>query len=297
MGRIRGWPATLCEPNLLDAPVVLRPIQVSDARARREARQANAAWLSPWDPSDPDMLRARSAVQPVLSMIWHSPAAPYISVLRRRRWARQGKALIWAVRYGEQYAGQLSVWSVVWGANCSAQVGYWVDERFAGRGIAPTALALAADFCFQVAGLHRLEASIQPGNTASRRVVEKLGFREEGVRVREVHINGSWRDHVCYAITAEEAPYGLLPRWRQSRADPLPGLPYGVGLPFGNDAIPHGVPYDSAGPYDSTGPFRFPAGQGILAASAPGPRSALPGPGVPRGRTLAFSGAPRGRVH
>ena len=45
-------------------------------------------------------------------------------------------------------------------------------------------------------------------------MVEKLGFREEGVRVRQLHINGAWRDHVCYALTAEEVPHGLMPRWR-----------------------------------------------------------------------------------
>jgi ribosomal-protein-alanine N-acetyltransferase len=45
-------------------------------------------------------------------------------------------------------------------------------------------------------------------------VVEKLGFREEGIRVRQLHINGAWRDHVCYALTAEEVPQGLMSRWR-----------------------------------------------------------------------------------
>jgi [ribosomal protein S5]-alanine N-acetyltransferase len=66
--------------------------------------------------------------------------------------------------------------------------------------------------------MHRLEASIRPENVASRRVVEKLGFRDEGVRVRQLHINGAWRDHVCYAMTAEEASHGLMPRWRSSLA-------------------------------------------------------------------------------
>jgi ribosomal-protein-alanine N-acetyltransferase len=93
-------------------------------------------------------------------------------------------------------------------------VGYWIDEAYAGRGIIPTTLAMAVDHCFGVIGLHRLEASIRPENHASRRVVEKLGFRDEGVRVRQLHINGTWRDHICYAITAEEVPAGMLPRWR-----------------------------------------------------------------------------------
>lgn len=104
------------------------------------------------------------------------------------------------------------------GATRSAEVSYWVDERFAGRGIMPTALAMGADHCFRDMGLHRREAGIQPGNAASRRVVEKLGFRDEGTRVRLARIGGTWQDHICYAITAEEARGGLLPRWQRSLA-------------------------------------------------------------------------------
>jgi ribosomal-protein-alanine N-acetyltransferase len=122
------------------------------------------------------------------------------------------------VTYGGQFAGQLTVGSLIWGSARSGQVGYWIDETFAGKGIIPTALAMAVDHCFFTVGLHRIEASIRPENTASRRVVEKLGFREEGIRVRQLHINGAWRDHVCYAITAEEVPRGMLPRWRSLRA-------------------------------------------------------------------------------
>lgn len=236
MGRIRGWPATLSEQNLLDAPVVLRPMRVSDARARRLAREANVAWLRPWDPADPEAALGQSPVEPFLSIVRRSPIAPYISVIRRRWAARRGHALIWAVRYGGQFVGQLSVWSINLGAYRSAQVGYWVDERFAGQGITPTALALAVDYCFQVAGLHRLEASIQPGNTASRRVVEKLGFRREGLRVREVHIDRAWRDHICYAITAEEAPDGMLTRWRHSLAASRSGARHREAAPVSRQA-------------------------------------------------------------
>ena len=68
--------------------------------------------------------------------------------------------------------------------------------------------------------LHRIEANIRPENHASRRVVEKLGFREEGMRRRHLHIDGAWRDHLCYAVTIEDAPGGLLPRWRSARSAP-----------------------------------------------------------------------------
>ena len=87
----------------------------------------------------------------------------------------------------------------------------------AGRGIIPTAVALATDHCFATVGLHRVEVNIRPENAASLRVVEKLGFRPEGLRPRYLHIDGDWRDHLSFALTADEVPEGLLARWLRTR--------------------------------------------------------------------------------
>ena len=81
----------------------------------------------------------------------------------------------------------------------------------------PTAVALATDHCFEAVGLHRVEINIRPENAASLRVVEKLGFRYEGIRERYLHIDGHWRDHATYALCAEEVPGGLLARWKATR--------------------------------------------------------------------------------
>ena len=62
-------------------------------------------------------------------------------------------------------AGQLTVSGIVGGSASWGQIGYWVDQRLAGRGIIPTAVALAVDYCFQVIGLHRIEIAIRPENT------------------------------------------------------------------------------------------------------------------------------------
>jgi ribosomal-protein-alanine N-acetyltransferase len=205
---MRGWPATLIEPGLLDAPVSLRPVRVRDARTWRDMRVRNAPWLRPWEPTNPETPLYRSSV------------GPYVSMVRTmRREARQGQALPWVVTVSDRFAGQLTVGSIVWGSSRSAQVGYWIDEAYAGHGVIPTALAMAVDHCFGVVGLHRIEASIRPENHASRRVVEKLGFRDEGLRQRQLHINGAWRDHLCYALTVEEVPHGLMPRWRNALAE------------------------------------------------------------------------------
>jgi ribosomal-protein-alanine N-acetyltransferase len=113
--------------------------------------------------------------------------------------------------------GQLTVSSIVWGSAMMATLGYWVDKDRAGRGIAPTAVAMATDYCFGTLGLHRMEINIRPENGPSLRVVEKLGFRDEGFRPRFLHINGQWADHRTFALTAEEVPEGLLARWLRSR--------------------------------------------------------------------------------
>jgi len=218
VGRIRGWPATLCVPDLLGASVVLHPTRASDVHTRRQVRAANDLWLRPWNPSRPEAPEHSSPVKPLVSVIRRSPAWPYVSTARTGWEARRGIAFTWIIRYGGHFAGELTVWHVIWGSCRSAELAYWIDARFAGQGIMPTALAMGVDHCFQVMGIHRLEAGIRPENTASRRVVEKLGFRDEGIRVRQVHIDGAWRDHICYAITAEEVPAGLLCHWRTSLA-------------------------------------------------------------------------------
>jgi ribosomal-protein-alanine N-acetyltransferase len=132
--------------------------------------------------------------------------------------------LPWLVYYEEEsnrskprLAGQLTVSGIVGGSASWGQIGYWIDQRLAGRGIIPTAVALAVDYCFKVISLHRIEIAIRPENTKSLRVVAKLGFRPEGLRPRYLHIDGDWRDHLVFALNAEEVPEGLLQRWENLR--------------------------------------------------------------------------------
>ena len=134
-----------------------------------------------------------------------------------RRQARQGTSLPFAVTVEGRLAGQLTIGNVVRGAFNSAYAGYWVDSHVAGRGVMPTALALAVDHCFGSVGLHRIEANVRPENAASRRVVEKLGFRQEGLHERYLAIDGAYRDHIGYAVTVEDVPEGMVQRWRNAR--------------------------------------------------------------------------------
>ena len=131
--------------------------------------------------------------------------------------ARVGSGLPFVIEYDGELAGQLNVSSIAYGSLSSATIGYWVSERFAGKGLTPTAVALATDHCFFGVGLHRMEICIRPENEPSLRVVEKLGFRYEGLRRRYIHINGDWRDHFCFALVVEELPTGVLRRWMDGR--------------------------------------------------------------------------------
>jgi ribosomal-protein-alanine N-acetyltransferase len=164
----------------------------------------NRDWLAPWEATPPA-----------------AGAAPvhFASMVRAmRRQARRGQLLPFVVTLDGHLVGQLTVGGITWGSLWSAHIGYWVDRRVAGRGVMPTAVALAVDHCFGVVGLHRVEVNIRPENTASLRVVEKLGFRPEGRRDRYLHIAGDWRDHLAFALTVEDVPEGLLERWHRTQA-------------------------------------------------------------------------------
>lgn len=194
-----GWPVVLRERD-----VVLRPLRRSDARAWLALRARNEDWLRPWEATAPTPPPGRTPT-----------FGTYVRVLGRQ--ARAGEALPFAVEHDGELVGQLTVASVTRGSLCSASIGYWVSEHVAGRGIIPTAVAMAVDHCLGPVGLHRVEIAIRPENAASLRVVEKLGLREEGVRERYLHIQGAWRDHRTFAVTVEEVPDGLLARWRRTR--------------------------------------------------------------------------------
>lgn len=202
--------------------VSLRPIRRRDAKPWLEIHERNQRWLAPWEATIPpgpsggqrpssfgamaaDLRRQMREGRIVPWMVWYDPVAEGSP---RRSWV---------------LAGQVTVASIARGSAQWAQVGYWIDERWAGRGITPLAVALATDHCLGPLGLHRVEIVIRPENTNSIRVVEKLGLREEGFRPRYLHIDGDWRDHVVYAVHDDELePGGLV--GRLGRAGRLQGL-------------------------------------------------------------------------
>ena len=136
-----------------------------------------------------------------------------------RREARAGRQLPFAVEYDGQFIGQLTVNNIVRGSAQFGSIGYWIDQRYAGQGLMTRAVAIAVDHCFFVLGLHRIEVAIRPENSASLRVVEKLGIPEIGFAPRYLHIDGEWRDHRLFALTREDCPKGLLERLSRDSHD------------------------------------------------------------------------------
>ena len=201
MTRHPGWPA-----RLRHGRVGMRPPRLRDAPVWSSLRIRNEAWLSPWEPTSTEPWAVR-----------HSVASWPSALGSLRRLARAGVVLPFMITYDDELVGQLTVNNVVRGALRSAQIGYWVDRDHAGRGIVTTAVALATDHCFGPVGLHRVEVDIRPENEPSRRVVAKLGFREEGYLVRYLDIDGAWRDHLTYALTVEDVPGGLMRRLQGPR--------------------------------------------------------------------------------
>ena len=189
-----SWPVTLTK-----GAVTLRPLEPGDARAWRDVRIRNSAWLKPWDATVPPGAPGRPATFKGL-------------VRRLTRLAREDLAMPFALLVDGEFAGQVTVNNIVRGSAQFASIGYWIDQRFAGRGVMPLAVAMAIDHCFFLSGLHRIEVAIRPENVNSLRVVEKLGIKECGMAPRYLHIDGDWRDHKLFGITAEECPGGLTRR-------------------------------------------------------------------------------------
>ena len=101
-------------------------------------------------------------------------------------------------------AGVYNLSEIVRGSFQNAYLGYYAFVPHAGTGAMRDAMPLVFAHAFDELGLHRLQANVQPGNERSRRLLEATGWREEGTAERYLLIDGVWRDHVMYAITADE---------------------------------------------------------------------------------------------
>ena len=146
----------------------------------------------------------------------HGSPMTYNQWMQQMRHNEQtGRGVVFAIDYHEHIVGQISLGAIDLGSMRTGVIGYWVDQRYAGHGFAPMAVALLADWAmFDPTGprLHRMEIDILPENKRSRAVARKVGATLEGVRRAYMYVNGQWRDHESYVLMAEDAPNSFTAR-------------------------------------------------------------------------------------
>ncbi len=186
------WVQASAQPVLAGSGVVLRLPRSGDYERWQELREASRAFLMPWEPSWARDELSRSAYR--------------MRISRYRRDARERSSYTFFVfdPSGRSLYGGLTLGRIQRGVAQTATLGYWMGERHAGRGIMTQAVRTACVFAFEIEGLHRIEAACLPRNARSVGLLEKCGFRREGLLRRYLKIAGVWEDHLLYSLLAED---------------------------------------------------------------------------------------------
>lgn len=184
------------EPVLQGDGIYLRYPQMSDYAAWAALRGDSREFLAPWEPTWATDELSRSAFRR--------------RIRRYQREIRSDLSYPFFVfrKTDDLLMGGCTLSNVRRGVTQSAAIGYWIGVRYSRRGHMSAALTTVLPFVFQVLGLHRLEAACIPENEASRALLLKIGFREEGRARRYLQINGEWRDHVLFALLEDDPPIG-----------------------------------------------------------------------------------------
>ncbi len=179
--------------------VYLRPPRSRDWLGWADLREKSRAFLAPWEPTWPADALSRAAFRRRLRQTageWNDDSGYGFLVLCREDDAILGGVNLSNVRRGVAQA---------------ANLGYWIGEPHARQGYMSDALDAVFPFAFERLGLHRIEAACLPHNLASRRLLLKAGFREEGHARQYLRINGSWQDHALYALLRADVREGPKP--------------------------------------------------------------------------------------
>jgi ribosomal-protein-alanine N-acetyltransferase len=169
--------------------IVLRPLEPARAAEKLELQLRNREY---WRGSGPR-----------LDDEWFTVARQRMALEAQAVDRAEGRHLSFGVHLGTELVGRLALSNIIRGPFLNASLGYAIDERHAGRGIATAAVAQAVAIAWEE-GLHRVQAAVSPGNAASKRVVEKVGFRHEGLALRYLRLDGVWSDQELWAITVED---------------------------------------------------------------------------------------------
>jgi ribosomal-protein-alanine N-acetyltransferase len=188
-----AWFARDDTPVLIGQRVLLRAPRLGDHAEWKALRRESRDFLKPYEPrwTDADL----------------APRVFAARIRRGRLEARAGTDYSFLIfdrqRTPEVLVGGLTLSNIRRRAAQFVNLGYWMGERFAGRGYMTEAVGVVLPFIFDTLGLHRVHAAFLPQNIASRRVLEKNGFQEEGYAENYLQIDGKWADHVLFGLTRE----------------------------------------------------------------------------------------------
>jgi [ribosomal protein S5]-alanine N-acetyltransferase len=190
---LRTWLSRDETPVLLGSRVTLRAARAADYDEWADLRRKSRDFLKPYEPrwSESDLSRR-----------------VFLSRLKRaREEAHQGTDYSFLVFLRtpdrELLVGGITLSNIRRRAAQYVTLGYWMGQEFVGQGLMTEAVEAAIPFAFDTLGLHRIHAAFLPTNAASRRVLEKNGFREEGYAENYLQIDGKWCDHVLFGLTRE----------------------------------------------------------------------------------------------
>ncbi|HWA19095.1 MAG TPA: GNAT family protein [Devosia sp.] len=187
------WFARDDTPVLVGKRVLLRSPRLSDYAEWRALRKASREFLKPFEPR------------------WtEADLSQRVFAARVRRGWREARAgtdysfLVFQTTGGKEVlVGGITISNVRRRAAQFANLGYWMGQQYAGQGLMTESVGLVLSYVFESLNLHRLHAAFLPVNTASRRVLEKNGFTEEGYAQNYLQIDGKWADHVLFGLTRE----------------------------------------------------------------------------------------------
>ena len=165
-------------PRLTGEKVLLRPPRASDYREWAALRLASREFLEPWEP--------RWAADELERSGWRQRMGRY----RMEQMAGSALAFFIFHRKDGQLVGGITIGNIRYGVSQSAQIGYWMGERHAGKGYMQDAMRAVTEHAFTTMRLHRIEAACIPTNGRSIHVLEKAGFRREGLLRSYLRING-----------------------------------------------------------------------------------------------------------